>query len=193
MVAQTDEVPVRMASIDGASERAAATRPTTISRLGQVAQVNTSPGGVPKLPVGRAWVGTLGLEGDGHNEPLSSHGGPDRAVCIFSLEKIAMLRAEGHPIGPGTIGENVDLEGIDIGALEPGDQLEIGDDGLRLEITTRVVPCKTIAGSFLDGRFVRLSPRLHERDTRLYARVLVDGPIAPGDVVIVRPAASDPA
>ena len=29
---------------------------------GRVLQVNISPGGVPKLPVDRAWVGELGLD-----------------------------------------------------------------------------------------------------------------------------------
>ena len=78
----------------------------------RVAQISVSAGGVPKRAVPAARVTTLGLEGDvQRNRKL--HGGLERALCLFSLERIRALRAEGHPIQPGSIGENLTLEGLD--------------------------------------------------------------------------------
>ena len=73
-----------MSGLDDTDERA---------RPGRVLQVNVSRGGVPKRPIERAWVGRLGLEGDGHTEPEPMHGGPDQAVCIYTIESVARVTA----------------------------------------------------------------------------------------------------
>ncbi|MDL2334637.1 MAG: MOSC domain-containing protein [Chloroflexota bacterium] len=86
---------------------------------GRVLQVNISPGGVPKLPVERAWVSTFGLEGGRHRE-YTVHGGPYRAVCLFGMEVIERLQAEGHPIEPGGAGENLTTSGIEWSLLSVG-------------------------------------------------------------------------
>src|SRR5215212_6008767 len=90
-------------------------------------QLNRSPGGVPKLPVMEVAVDEGGLEGDKQRN-RRVHGGPKRALCLYSLENILALQSAGHPIHPGSIGENVTLAGVDIAALKPGDRLELGDD-----------------------------------------------------------------
>ena len=155
-------------------------------RDGRVAQVSTSRGGVPKLPVAGAWVGREGLEGDGHREPLTVHGGPERAVCIYSVEQIARVRADGHPLaGPGAIGENLTLDGIDLGALGPGTRLSIGEGGLLLEIASYAFPCQTIAHGFTERRIARISPLTNVADARRYCRVLAEGPVTEGDRVDV--------
>lgn len=152
---------------------------------GRVASVNVSPGGVPKLPVASAWVGRLGLDVDAHNEPEPMHGGPDQAVCLYSVEAIERVAADGHQAFPGAYGENLTLEGIDWGRLSPGDILAIGEDGLTLELNAHAAPCQTIAHWFTDRRIARISPMIHPEDARWYARVLVEGPVAPGDRVEV--------
>jgi len=152
---------------------------------GVVVQVNVSPGGVPKHPVEGTFVGRLGLNGDDHDD-REGHGGPNRAVCLLAVEVIRRIAAEGHPIAPGTTGENVTAEGIEFGALPIGTRLQIGDE-LLLELTGPTTPCKTIRDSFSDGRFVRLGTRLHGVDTRVYARVVREGMIEPGDVIRVLP------
>ena len=81
-----------------------------LSRVGRVVSVNVSSGGVPKLPVDRARVSPEGVEGD-RQRFLQYHGGPERAVSIYSLDLIEALRNEGHPIGIGTTGENLTLAG----------------------------------------------------------------------------------
>jgi MOSC domain-containing protein YiiM len=153
---------------------------------GRVHQVSVSRGGVPKLPVTRAWVHREGLAGDGHDEPLTIHGGPERAVCLYSVEQIARVRADGHPLaGPGAIGENLTLEGVDLGSLGPGSRLEIGDGGLVIEVASYAAPCQTIAHNFTERRIARVSPKTNLADSRRYCRVLAEGPVSEGDRVRV--------
>jgi len=150
---------------------------------GRVASVNVSKGGVPKLPIERAWVGTLGLDADGHDSPM--HGGPIAAVCLYSVEAIARVAADGHTAFPGAYGENLTLEGIDWGRLREGDRLAIGDDGLEIELTRYSAPCSKQARWFVDERIARISHMVHPEDSRWYARVLAEGPVATGDRVEV--------
>ncbi|MBA2557690.1 MAG: MOSC domain-containing protein [Chloroflexi bacterium] len=156
---------------------------------GRVAQVSVSSGGVPKLPVERAWVGRLGLGGDGHDD-RGHHGGPHRAVCLFSLEAIRRVQADGHPIAPGTAGENLTTEGIELSSLPLGTRLRMGGQ-LVLEIASPTSPCRTIRHSFSDGRFARISFMTHPRDSRMYARVLIEGEVRPGDPIRVLPSSPD--
>ena len=62
----------------------------------RIFQINVSSGGAPKLPVHAATVTPGGLEGD-HQNDRKNHGGPDKALCLYSLERILALQAEGHP------------------------------------------------------------------------------------------------
>ncbi|MDC0717167.1 MOSC domain-containing protein [Nannocystis bainbridge] len=143
-------------------------------RDGVVVGVHVNPaGGVPKFAVGLALVTVSGVAGDRQLD-LRYHGGPDRAVCLFARERIDALIAEGHPIAPGTTGENLTIAGIDWARLGAGDRLVVGDDVL-LEITGPAPPCSTIAGSFTRGEFKRISDKLHPGWSRLYARVLREG------------------
>jgi MOSC domain-containing protein YiiM len=155
---------------------------------GRIASVNISPGGVPKLPVPEAWVGTRGLAGDRHHEPEPSHGGPEQAVCLYSVESIDRVSADGHTAFPGAFGENLTLAGIELGSLSTGDQLTIGDGGLVIQLTRRSEPCQTIAHWFVDRRIARIGSPQHPEDTRWYARVLQEGPVRAGDRVEHLPA-----
>ncbi|HVF87250.1 MAG TPA: MOSC domain-containing protein [Pyrinomonadaceae bacterium] len=150
---------------------------------GRIFQLNVSNGGVPKLPVREALLTPSGLEGDRQAHPLI-HGGPERAVCLYALERILELQAEGHPICPGSIGENVTVVGLDWSALEPGTRLSLGDEAL-VEITSYTKPCKTIAASFLSRSFDRVSQKTHPGASRLYAQVLRPGRLVVGQAVRV--------
>src|SRR5258705_12272007 len=92
---------------------------------GRVLQVNISPGGVPKLPVERAWVGPLGLDGDAHHH-ATVHGGPHRAVALLAIEAIERVQADGHPIEPGSVGENLTTSGIELARLAVRTPLPVG-------------------------------------------------------------------
>ena len=152
-------------------------------RSGRVVSVNVNRGGVPKLPVAEQWVGRMGLADDRHDEPEPIHGGVDQAVCLYSLEAIERVVADGHNAFPGAFGENLTLEGIEMDSLAAGDRLAIGDAGLVIEMTWPAPPCKTQARWFIDGRFARISPKTHPDDTRWYARVVTEGRVRPGDPV----------
>lgn len=154
---------------------------TARERLARIAQINVSGGGVPKRPVSEANVSWLGLEGDAHRD-AENHGGPERALCLFALERIRALQAEGHPIVPGSIGENVTVEALDWSAIQPGRRMLLGAEVL-IEVTRYTSPCANIRASFRGGEYARVSQKRHAGDSRVYARVLRTGRIRPGDPV----------
>lgn len=147
---------------------------------GSVERINRSDGGVPKLHVPTARITVNGLETDAH-EDIVHHGGPDRAVCLFSMEHILVLQREGHPIFPGSAGENLTLSGVPWEAMVPGVSLEIAD--VRLMITSFTTPCRTIRESFADHHISRISQKVHPGWSRVYARVLREGVVSVGDAV----------
>jgi len=153
---------------------------------GSVAAINVSSGGVPKRRVSGAQVSRSGLVNDAQNDK-KNHGGPERAVCLYSLERIRSLQMEGHPIDIGTAGENVTVEGIDWDQIVPGATIKIGDQVL-LEVASFTNPCKTIRASFIEGEFIRIAQKFHPGWSRVYARVLREGQICFGDPVDVIPA-----
>jgi MOSC domain-containing protein YiiM len=146
-------------------------------------QISVSNGGVPKLAVPEGRITTQGVIGDRQRSP-DIHGGPDRAVCLFSLEAIQALQREGHSIAPGSSGENLTLAGLDWKQLKPGDRLKIGEH-VRLEIMSYTSPCQHNAQWFQNGDFKRISQKRHPGWSRLYARVLSEGTVRPGDPVQV--------
>ena len=151
--------------------------------LGRLESINTSRGGVPKTPVFEAHVTFAGIAGDVQRD-LRYHGGPDRAVSLFSLELIQALQIEGHPIAPGTAGENLTVSSVEWTVMTPGRELQIGP--VRLLITAYASPCEKIRRSFTGEDFTRLSQKLHPGWSRIYTRVLTTGTLRPGDPVEVR-------
>ncbi len=152
-------------------------------RSAVVIAVNVNPeGGVPKHPVDSAFLRKEGVEGDRQND-LKHHGGPDRAVCLFSSEVIEELRSEGHPIEAGSVGENLTISGLDWNILQPGSQLNVGN--ALIEITSPAPPCRTIQNSFSKGNFSRISEKKHPGWSRWYARVLIEAQVYTEDSVIV--------
>lgn len=158
---------------------------------GRLLQVNISDGGVPKRPVEAARITRNGVVGD-RQRAETVHGGPHRAVSILGIEAIRRVAAEGHPIAPGTTGENLTTEGFDVSSLPVGARLAVGDEAL-LEISKPTSPCRTIRHSFADLRFGRLSIKTHPADSRVYARVLREGTVRPGDRIRLEPPRTDDA
>jgi MOSC domain-containing protein YiiM len=161
---------------------------------GAVASINVSfPGGVPKRPIDRTRITKRGLVGDGQRTKAPVHGGPDKAVCLFGLEQIRRVNADGHHLYPGAIGENLTVAGLELGGLTAGDALLIGDaqSGPIIELTEYANPCKNIAASFEDWRIARVSAKVRPEDSRWYARVLREGEVVTGDQVeLLDPAAT---
>lgn len=151
------------------------------SKTGVVVSINVSRGGVPKLPVSSASLSPAGLEGDGQRN-LKHHGGPDRALCLYSMDLLEALQREGHPIAPGTTGENVTIRGLDWDSVIPGAVLRIG--AVSVEITSYASPCTSIRPSFLDNDSNRISQQAHPGWSRVYARVTGAGEVRTGDPVL---------
>lgn len=152
------------------------------SEAGVIVSVNMSTGGVPKLPMPSARLNSAGLEGDGQRN-REFHGGPDRALCLYSMERIEALQREGHPIAPGTTGENVTIRGLDWDGVVPGTTIRVGD--IMIEIAAYASPCASIRSSFADGNSNRISQKKHPGWSRVYASVSGEAEIRVGDPVIV--------
>jgi MOSC domain-containing protein YiiM len=148
---------------------------------GRIAQISVSAGGVPKRAVEASTVTALGLEGDAHRNH-EHHGGPERALCLFAVERIRELQAEGHTVVPGAMGENVTVEGVDWDRVVPGTRLALGE-AVLIEVTRYTSPCFNIAPLFRERDFARVSQKRHPGSSRVYARVLRTGAIRAGDPV----------
>ncbi|MDC1419533.1 MOSC domain-containing protein [Euryarchaeota archaeon] len=151
--------------------------------MGIVQSVNAnSLGGVPKYPLETINIGIEGVMEDKQND-LKYHGGPNRAVCIFSYERIKQLQSEGNSIYIGSTGENITIRGVDWDLLEVGSIINIGD--IIIQLTGVAPPCKTIKKSFKEGKFNRISQKIYPGWSRWYASVLKKGIVNCGDVVIL--------
>jgi MOSC domain-containing protein YiiM len=149
-------------------------------RRGRIISINCSDGGVPKAHVQEAMIMPTGLAGDRQANP-AVHGGPDRAVLLYSLEVIEALANEWHPIAVGTTGENLTVAQLDWNLVVPGAEIRAGD--ARLQVTKMAAPCFKIKGSFVEQDETRISPQLHPGWSRACARVLQSGMVRVGDAV----------
>ncbi len=148
----------------------------------RIFQINVSKqGGVPKQPMREANVDALGIAGSQVANP-EAHGGIERALCLYALERILALQLEGHPIFPGSVGENITTVNIDWGQMVPGARVRLGDRVL-LELTRYTSPCTTIAKSFQGGHYERISQKAYPGWSRVYARVLQPGLVRIGDPI----------
>jgi MOSC domain-containing protein YiiM len=140
-----------------------------------LAQLNISPGGMPKLPIAAARVTRDGVEGDWQKN-RKYHGGPDRAVCIFSEELYTWLR-ETHAIDltPGAVGENFTTRGLDIRTWLPGDQIRVGQ--CVIEITDVRIPCRNL--NQWDPKLLKVI----NGSSGWVAKVITEGTVRPGDPI----------
>ena len=142
---------------------------------GTILAVCIGPGGIPKQPVSEARATASGLVGD--KQRFRIHGGPNRALCLFSTGDYQSLRRDGVPCAnPGTFGENVLVEGLDFTELLPGEQLALGDEVL-IELFDVREPCATLKS--VDARF----PNLMLGRSGFVCRVLREGLLRPGMLV----------
>ena len=142
---------------------------------GVLAQLNVSGDGMPKLPVMFARVTPGGVEGD-RQRNLKYHGGPDRAVCVFSEELYEELRDAGIDMVFGSVGENFTTRGIDLRKLAKGDRLKVGGECI-IELTNVRVPCHQLKKWDPD------LPELIVGRSGWVARVVTEGTVRPGDAI----------
>jgi MOSC domain-containing protein YiiM len=143
-----------------------------------------------KDPVsGPVRVRTLNLDGDQQSD-LTVHGGASKAIYVYPIEHYAFWRAElpASALPMGAFGENLTTEGLLEDALRIGDVLHVGS--VEAVVTQPRMPCFK-----LGIRFGRLDmPKRFWRSRRcgLYLRVLREGEITAGDIIVHEAAATGP-
>jgi MOSC domain-containing protein YiiM len=105
---------------------------------GSIAQINISPGGVPKRAIAEAEVTPAGILGDSWAHP-QIHGGPNQALLLITSEGIDELVAQGYPVFAGALGENLTTMGLDRRRMRIGQRYRAGE--VMLEITKMRAPC----------------------------------------------------
>src|SRR3981189_283740 len=108
-----------------------------------IVQINTSRGGLPKLPIQQpeAVVHRLGIEGDAVAHP-QFHGGPRQALLLITEEGLEELKQMGFPVYPGAMGENLTIRGLDRLQMRGGQRYRVGQ--IIFELTKLRVPCNAL-------------------------------------------------
>lgn len=103
-------------------------------------QVETA---ICKDTVEEAFLTKDGFVGDGVAD-LKHHGGPDRAVCVYSYEHYSFWENEfGETLPSGAFGENITVTNMLECEVHVGDIFRLGD--AVIQITQGRVPCSTIS------------------------------------------------
>ncbi|MGE3956021.1 MAG: MOSC domain-containing protein [Vicinamibacterales bacterium] len=138
----------------------------------------------------------LGVEGDAHAGVTVQHRSrvarnpsqPNlRQVHLLMREVLDELNANGFPITPGMLGENITTAGVDLLALPRGTRLRLGEEAV-VEVTGLRNPCVQIE-NFHEGLLTAVldrDPAGHvHRKAGVMAIVLSGGVVAPGDPIVV--------
>jgi MOSC domain-containing protein YiiM len=155
---------------------------------GVVVQLNRKPErpgehGLPKSPVPTAEITRDGLEGDFNRyRTETKHRDVDMAVLLLPLEVIAALNAEGWPVRPGDLGENITSSGVANDAFRPSVKVRVGP--VLLEVSKPCDPCDNLyllpyVGKVRGPTFLRTT--VGRRGW--YCRVLAGGTIRTGDPI----------
>ncbi len=122
-----------------------------------------------------------GLEGDGVAN-TKYHGGPDKAVCVYSASHYPFWeQLFGHPLPPAAFGENLTVSALDEEQLCVGDILKLGD--ARVQVTQPRQPCRTLA--MRHGCEDLVERIIHNGRCGLYLRVLNEGVVQPADSLVL--------
>jgi MOSC domain-containing protein YiiM len=105
-----------------------------------------------KAPVeGPVELRGVNLDGDDQAD-REVHGGPDKAVYAYAVEDLAWWAARlGRPVEPGTFGENLTTQGVDLTNALVGERWAVGS--AVLEVTQPRVPCFKLGIRMGDRRF----------------------------------------
>ncbi len=153
---------------------------------GRVVRVSAKPEtpgepGLPKREVASATVTAAGVAGDfnGYRHRKKADD-PAQAVLVVPVETLGALAAEGWPVAPGDLGENLTTQGVPYDALAIGRRYRAGS--VLIEISKVCEPCTTLhalpyVGEARGPEFVKTM--VGRRG--MYARVIEPGTVAPGD------------
>jgi MOSC domain-containing protein YiiM len=126
------------------------------------------------------------LAGDAQAD-LRVHGGPDKAVYAYSVEDYRWWEGRlGTGVDPGTFGENLTTEGMQLADAVIGEIWVVGTT--RLQVAQTRQPCFKLGIRMGDAGFVREFD--DARRFGVYLRIVEVGEVGVGDpiVVVSRPA-----
>jgi MOSC domain-containing protein YiiM len=145
--------------------------------------------GLPKRAVPILRITPDGAEGDYNHYRTRKRGGDrDQAVLVVTQDLLSALTAEGWPVQPGDLGENLTISGLREADLGPGVRLQVGE--VSLAITKRCDPCTELYNLPYVGK--ERGPAFLEAmagSRGWYAKVLAPGVLRPGATVTLSPVA----
>lgn len=131
------------------------------------------PGSYNRKPLAEATLlAGVGIDGD------RKAGHPKRNLNIMDQETVDILAAEGFLTGPGVLGENMILAGVELGARSPGTRIRIGQQAV-VEMLALREPCYKLTA--LDASM----PESVVGRVGVMARVVEGGVVRVGDAVVV--------
>jgi MOSC domain-containing protein YiiM len=148
--------------------------------------------GIDKRPTeGPVYVRAPGTRDDGLGSGLvgdsigdrANHGGDDQAVYAYAREDLDhWARALGRALPPGSFGENLTTEGIDINSALIGERWLIGDEA-ELQITEPRIPCSTFRGWIGEQGWLKTFTEVAIPGA--YLRVITPGSVTAGDRITI--------
>jgi len=152
-------------------------RPTTFEFRGQ-----TATSAIWKTPVeGRVAARGVNLDGDGQAD-RTVHGGTDKAVYAYAIEDYRWWEGEvGRSLGPGTFGENLTTEEVDLSRMAVGTRCRVGT--VVLEASDPRLPCWKLGVRMDDPAFVKAFTQAARPGS--YFRIVEEGELGAGDPIEV--------
>jgi MOSC domain-containing protein YiiM len=121
------------------------------------------------------------LDGDAQAD-LRVHGGPDKAVYAYSTEDYRWWGGRlGTGVDPGTFGENLTTEGIELADAVIGEVWAVGTTKLQVAQTRQ--PCFKLGIRMDDAGFVQKFHAAHRFG--VYLRIVEVGELGVGDEILV--------
>ncbi|MGA5463774.1 MOSC domain-containing protein [Mycobacterium sp. NPDC050041] len=138
--------------------------------------------GAWKHPVtGPRMVRRLNIDGDGQGD-LGGHGGENRAVLVYQRDSYRHWAEEFHrdDLPPGTLGENLTVDGLPDDEVCIGDRYRIGD--AVFEVTQPRVTCYRAGLRIGEPRMAALL--VSHRRPGFYCRVITEGEVEAGQEIV---------
>jgi MOSC domain-containing protein YiiM len=135
-----------------------------------------------KRPVShRVPVRGVNLDGDDQAD-RRVHGGPDKAVYAYGADDYRAWQADlRRPLEPGTFGENLTIDGLNVSGALIGERWQIGST--ILEVCQPRVPCYKLGIRMDDAEFPRRFGAAERPGA--YLRIVQEGALGVGDDVSV--------
>jgi MOSC domain-containing protein YiiM len=121
------------------------------------------------------------LEGN-HQADAGAHGGYDKAAYAYAREDYEWWEEQlGRPLEPGTFGENLTTQGIDVTGARVGERWEVGT--AVLEVSEPRLPCFKLGIRMDDPRFLKRFAAGGRPGA--YLRIVREGELGAGDAIRV--------